>query len=170
MSRRAGSAFENGHDAASRCGRFLRGKPSVDHRVSRLRGNMPCSPLTRFILATTAMSRAWIYAGPTSMFALALIVRTQRKSDPTVADRSRLDEGARIFESSSAACHARNEQKVGPSLNEISGLCKSNPDGIVAWARSPGRKRGTSPMPPFGYLGNERLQLVAEYMLHEAAH
>jgi cytochrome c len=68
-----------------------------------------------------------------------------------------------------AACHAPKVRLVGPSLAEISEIYTGNPDGIVAWAKAPGKKRPElPPMPPFAHLGDEKLRQIAEYMLAKA--
>jgi cytochrome c len=65
-----------------------------------------------------------------------------------------------------AACHAVDKVLAGPALTEIYVIYKDNPDGIVAWAKKPGKKRDEfAPMPAFAHLGDEKLQLVADYML-----
>lgn len=68
-----------------------------------------------------------------------------------------------------AACHAPKVRLVGPSLAEISEIYAGNPDGIVAWAKAPGKKRPElPPMPPFAHLGDGKLRQIAEYMLAKA--
>jgi cytochrome c len=77
-----------------------------------------------------------------------------------------ISEGQHVFQSVCAACHAVDRQLVGPALTEISQLYASNPAGIVAWARAPGRKRPSlQPMPAFDALGDAKLRQAADYML-----
>jgi cytochrome c len=65
-----------------------------------------------------------------------------------------------------AACHALDRVLAAPSVQEIFTLYKDNPQGIIAWAKAPGNKRREfPPMPAFGHLSDEQLQLVADYML-----
>jgi cytochrome c len=65
-----------------------------------------------------------------------------------------------------AACHAVDKVLAAPSLVEVYSLYKENPEGIITWAKDPGRKRQEfAPMPSFAHLGDEKLSLVAEYML-----
>ena len=65
-----------------------------------------------------------------------------------------------------AACHALNKVLAAPSLVEVYSIYKDNPEGIVAWAKAPGKKRPQfAPMPSFAHLGDEKLQLVADYIL-----
>jgi cytochrome c len=73
--------------------------------------------------------------------------------------------GQKIFESTCAACHAKDRVLVGPSLQEIAGIYAGNPQGIITWTANPGKKRvGFQQMPPFK-LGDEKLKAVAEYVL-----
>ena len=68
-----------------------------------------------------------------------------------------------------AACHAPNVKLVGPPLTEIAQIYAGNPDGIVAWAKAPGKKRPELPqMPPFAHLGEASLRKIAELMLEKA--
>jgi cytochrome c len=67
-----------------------------------------------------------------------------------------------------AACHAPNVKLVGPSLTEIAQIYAGNADGIVMWAKAPGKKRPELPqMPPFAHLGEESLRKIAELMLEK---
>lgn len=69
-----------------------------------------------------------------------------------------------------AACHAPNTRLVGPPLTEIAKIYAGNPEGIVAWAKAPGKKRPELPqMPPFAHLGEANLRRIAELMLEKAA-
>jgi cytochrome c len=65
-----------------------------------------------------------------------------------------------------AGCHALDRERSAPSVREIQRLYADNPAGIVAWAKSPGRKRASfAPMPPFGHLPEADLRAAAEFML-----
>lgn len=65
-----------------------------------------------------------------------------------------------------AACHALNKVLAAPPLTEVYALYKGNPDGIVAWAKNPGKKRSQfGPMPSMAHLGDAQLHLVAQYIL-----
>lgn len=69
-----------------------------------------------------------------------------------------------------AACHAPNVKLVGPPLTEIAQIYAGNPEGIVAWAKAPGKKRPELPqMPPFAHLGDPSLRRIAELMLEKGA-
>lgn len=69
-----------------------------------------------------------------------------------------------------AVCHAVDHVLVGPPIQEIARIYKGNPDGIVAWARNPGKKRLNFPqMPNMGHLGDDNLRKIAEYMLQIGA-
>lgn len=74
--------------------------------------------------------------------------------------------GQRLFEENCAACHAVAQRLVGPPLTEIATLYQGRPDGVVTWARAPGRRRADyPPMPPFASLGDAKLRAIATYML-----
>lgn len=65
-----------------------------------------------------------------------------------------------------AACHAIDHVLAAPSLVEVYNLYKDNPGGIVKWAENPGKKRTQfTQMPSFAHLGEEKLQLVAQYII-----
>ncbi|SKA78209.1 cytochrome c [Prosthecobacter debontii] len=67
-----------------------------------------------------------------------------------------------------AACHAPATRLVGPPLTEIAEIYRDNPEGIVAWAQAPGKKRPELPqMPPFAHLGEASLRKIAELMLEK---
>jgi len=69
-----------------------------------------------------------------------------------------------------AACHAVNKVLAAPSLVEVYSLYKDNPEGIVTWAKAPGKKRPEfAPMPSFAHLGDEKLRLVADYIIEKGA-
>jgi cytochrome c len=78
--------------------------------------------------------------------------------------------GEGLFKNTCAACHGVDRKVVGPSLTEIARIYPGNPNGIVTWARAPGKKRADAPqMPPFASLGDEKLRQIAEYMLQAGA-
>jgi len=69
-----------------------------------------------------------------------------------------------------ASCHAVNKVLAGPSLREIYSIYANNPEGIVQWAKNPGNKRPEfQPMPSMAHLGEERLEMVADYILQKGA-
>jgi cytochrome c len=75
-------------------------------------------------------------------------------------------DGQYLFQNTCAACHGVDRRIVGPPLTEIAQIYAGNPDGIVTWARAPGKKRADAPqMPPFASMGDARLRQIAEYML-----
>ncbi len=77
--------------------------------------------------------------------------------------------GEKIF-INCAACHAVDRVLAAPSLIDVYSVYKENPDGIVQWAKEPGRKRlEFAPMPSFKHLGDEQLLLVAKYILEQGA-
>jgi cytochrome c len=81
-----------------------------------------------------------------------------------------VSDGQHLFQNTCAACHGVDRRIVGPPLTEIAQIYAGNPDGIVTWARAPGKKRADAPqMPPFASMGDERLRQIAEYMLQAGA-
>ncbi len=77
--------------------------------------------------------------------------------------------GKNVFKNC-ASCHAVDKVLAGPSVNEIYNIYKGNPGGIVQWAMDPGNKRPEfSPMPSMAHLGQDKLQLAADYMLELAS-
>jgi cytochrome c len=77
-----------------------------------------------------------------------------------------VSDGQHIFQSTCGGCHAVDKKLVGPPLTEIAQIYAGNPDGIVAWARAPGKKRPETPqMPPMAGLGDAKLRLIASFML-----
>ncbi|WP_426745471.1 cytochrome c [Myxococcus faecalis] len=85
-------------------------------------------------------------------------------------EASGVSQGQELFQTTCAACHSVDRQLVGPSLTEIARLYADNPQGIVTWARAPGKKRPDAPqMPPFASLGDQRLGQIADYMLEAGA-
>jgi mono/diheme cytochrome c family protein len=75
-------------------------------------------------------------------------------------------QGEREFAMRCASCHARGRAANGPSLEEIASLHRADPEGIVRWARTPGRKREQfPPMPSFRHLSEEDLRAIAAHMV-----
>ena len=69
-----------------------------------------------------------------------------------------------------AVCHAPKVKLVGPPLTEIAKIYAGNPEGIVTWAKAPGKKRPELPqMPPMIHLGEANLRKIAELMLEKGA-
>lgn len=76
------------------------------------------------------------------------------------------DAAKKLFSQTCVACHSLNGVMIGPSLLEIAFLYKGNPDGIVAWAIKPGRKRNQMiPMPPMAHIPKPKLKAIADYIL-----
>jgi cytochrome c len=76
-----------------------------------------------------------------------------------------MSRGERVFQVCTG-CHALDSEKAGPSVREIQRIYPENAAGIVAWAKSPGKKRTKfAPMPAFAHLPETDLQAVAEHML-----
>ncbi|MFO0740016.1 MAG: cytochrome c [Labilithrix sp.] len=81
-----------------------------------------------------------------------------------------VSEGQNLFQSTCAGCHAVDKKLVGPPLTEIAQIYAGNPDGIVAWARAPGKKRSDAPqMPSMASLGDAKLRVLASFMLEAGA-
>ncbi|WP_394828784.1 c-type cytochrome [Pendulispora albinea] len=79
-------------------------------------------------------------------------------------------QGQALFQSTCSACHGVDRRVVGPPLTEIARIYADNPDGIVTWARAPGKKRVDYPqMPAFASLGDPKLRAIAAYMLQTGA-
>ncbi|TWT34139.1 c-type cytochrome [Blastopirellula retiformator] len=74
--------------------------------------------------------------------------------------------GEQLFKMVCASCHQVDVDKSAPTLKEIFELHKGKPEEIVAWATAPGYKRKQyNKMPPMAHLGEDKLALIAEYML-----
>ena len=76
--------------------------------------------------------------------------------------------GQTIFQENCIACHTMTTKLVGPSIKEMRAIySKKNIDKMIMWIKTPGKKRKNSPiqMPPMSYLGDKKIQLVAEYIL-----
>jgi len=73
--------------------------------------------------------------------------------------------GERSFRAICMACHAMTTRRVGPPVTEIARIYEGNPEGLIAWVRSPGKKRPDYPaMPPIS-LSPEQYEAVAKYVL-----
>lgn len=76
------------------------------------------------------------------------------------------DIGSADFKQYCAACHHPDLPTVGPSLAEVKEIYANNSDGIVAWTKTPGKKRPDSmQMPGFPQLNDAQLKGIATYML-----
>ena len=75
------------------------------------------------------------------------------------------DPGEIAFKTNCAPCHAMNEKLVGPPVTEIVSIYGGRPEGIVAWAMNPGKKRPDYPsMPSMKHVGSEQLEAIARYL------
>jgi cytochrome c len=99
-------------------------------------------------------------------FSLA-IAACARRSTPSADDGGvDLYDGEHAFAFHCAKCHAPDRFTTGPSLREIAALYAKDPEGVVRWAKAPGRRRpGADRMPSFEMLGDETLRNVAAYMI-----
>ena len=69
-----------------------------------------------------------------------------------------------------SACHAVEHMLVGPSLVEISGLYRENPEAFVKWCVKPQHKReGVVEMPSMAHLGEPVLRQLHGYIVASAA-
>jgi len=74
--------------------------------------------------------------------------------------------GATAFNQNCAACHHATLPTVGPALEEINAIYANDPAGIVAWTKSPEKKRPDSmKMPGFPQLSDAELMMISQYML-----
>jgi cytochrome c len=86
------------------------------------------------------------------------------------AQDTNTSEGERLFVANCSGCHGMTTTVVGPPVAEIATIYKDNPEGIVTWAKAPGKKRASSPqMPPFASLGEQKLGVIARWLLEPHA-
>jgi parallel beta-helix repeat protein len=65
-----------------------------------------------------------------------------------------------------SGCHSYTGRLIGPPVQIIQALYMGDPEGLAAYIKNPTKKRPDFPeMPSQGYLGDETLAAVAEYML-----
>jgi cytochrome c len=76
--------------------------------------------------------------------------------------------GEQSFQRRCASCHALDRRLVGPSIVEAVEPYAGSPDGIVAWALNPGRKRMDFPPMPAQPAPRDELAQIAKYMLEAA--
>lgn len=80
------------------------------------------------------------------------------------------DSPAQVFQIHCSACHAVDTMVVGPSLVEIAGIYRENPDGFVKWCVAPRPKRpGVIEMPSMAHLGEPVLRQLHAHVLAAAA-
>lgn len=80
------------------------------------------------------------------------------------------DPPAQVFQIQCAACHQVDRMTVGPSLVEIAGIYRDDPDGFVKWCLAPQHKRpGVVEMPSMAHLGEPVLRELHGYVLAAAA-
>ena len=80
------------------------------------------------------------------------------------------DSPAQLFQVHCGACHAVDTMLVGPSLVEIAGIYRTDPDGFVKWCVKPGHKRpGVIEMPSMAHLGEPALRQLHAHVLAAAA-
>lgn len=86
-----------------------------------------------------------------------------------VAAAQAADPPAQVFQTHCSACHAVDHVVVGPSLVEVSGIYRDNPDGFVQWCIKPEHKReGAAEMPSMAHLGEPVLRELHGYIMEAA--
>jgi cytochrome c len=81
------------------------------------------------------------------------------------AEEQAVSPGERSFRAVCMACHDMSRRLVGPPVSEIAQVYEGNPEGLIQWVRSPGRKRPDYPeMPPIS-LSEDQYRAVADYVL-----
>ncbi|MGK3996659.1 c-type cytochrome [Sorangium sp. So ce1024] len=101
--------------------------------------------------------------------ALPLLVAACQRSSPAdegVALSPQAQKGKALFSTLCASCHAPSTKLVGPPVSEMASLYATDPEGIVRWAVTPGRKRtDVPPMPSFRGVRTSDLADVAQYII-----
>ncbi len=77
------------------------------------------------------------------------------------------DAGETVFQTKCSACHAMNVKVVGPPVNEMVEIYKSNQVALQDWIRKPGKKRADAPQMPALGLSELEIKDVAEYILKQ---
>lgn len=103
----------------------------------------------------------------TEDFAYAAVAAGWRAKHGVVQENLPL--GERVFRDSCSSCHSLDRVLVGPSVREIAELYKGDPDGIVRWAKAPGKKRSNFPAMPALTFPDTHLRAAALHMLELAA-
>lgn len=76
------------------------------------------------------------------------------------------DLGSKVYNNVCSGCHASNISLIGPPLQELQKKYHGNPRGIVEFAFAPSKIRSKYPsMPAQNYLGKDKLQAAAEFIL-----
>jgi cytochrome c len=89
------------------------------------------------------------------------LIEPKEKSASTVD----ANPGEEAFNNFCAACHAYDQRLVGPSIQEIQSIYAGKPEGIIAWVKSPGKKRPDYPQMPTLPIPEDSLTQVAKYIL-----
>lgn len=76
------------------------------------------------------------------------------------------EEGEKVFRGNCTACHSLKVKVVGPPVTEMTSIYKKDRTALIAWIKSPGKKRKDYPqMPGFPSLSQGELNSLAEYIL-----
>ncbi len=87
-------------------------------------------------------------------------------AERTLSARSEAEIGRQVYATVCASCHSLNMKTIGPPVAEIREKYYGNPYGIVRFASLPHRvRKGFAAMPSQRYLGLEKLNAVARYLL-----
>jgi cytochrome c len=90
-------------------------------------------------------------------------VKDEPELDPALGD---LAKGAALFKQNCSACHAKDQKVVGPPMTEMQSIYKTDPQGLMAWIKAPGKKRPDYPkMPGFAQLSDEELKELSKFIL-----
>ena len=78
-------------------------------------------------------------------------------------------EGEVLFKQNCSACHALDQQVVGPSLVEIRSIYSDKPDDFIKWCIAPGKKRPeTIDMPSMAHIPEAGLREIHHYVMATA--
>lgn len=74
--------------------------------------------------------------------------------------------GEQVFTQSCTGCHSQDAQLVGPPVKEMITIYSGDPEALMQWIRSPGKKRSHLPqMPAFGHLPEREIEGLAHFIL-----
>ena len=100
----------------------------------------------------------------------ALAVEEAKKQAALGLNSKAVESRGKVVFRTCGACHGLNQRMVGPPLTEIAQIYAGNPQGIVQWAKAPGKKRPDYPqMIPMTMFSDADLMESAKYMLEAVA-
>ncbi len=116
--------------------------------------------------ATSLEGHKKLVKAKTETYAKAVAEATEAaKTNAANPIASDAPDGKVLFSSYCGACHGYDKRQVGPPVLEIQGIYNGNIDGIVQWAKAPGKKRADYPQMPPMPLPDEQLRAIGGYML-----